>query len=74
MGGVRLKDISLVLRQCTGLLPIALTGSPLMIACGTAAQPVDSKMVATTAPLVSAALSDTAQSSNPVTVSITPTF
>ena len=70
---MRLKNISLALRQRTGLLPIALAGSALMIACGTAAQPVDSKPVATTAPLVSSALSDTAQASNPVPVSITPT-
>ncbi|MCH2505312.1 MAG: hypothetical protein MK125_07110, partial [Dehalococcoidia bacterium] len=47
---MRLKNISLALRQRTGLLPIALAGSALMIACGTAAQPVDSKPVATTAP------------------------
>ena len=45
MGGMRLKNISLALRQRTGLLPIALAGSALMIACGTAAQPVDSKPV-----------------------------
>ena len=74
MGGMRLKNISLALGQCTGLLPVALTGSALMIACGTAAQPVDSKLVATTAPLVSSALSDTAQASNPVPVSLTPTL
>ena len=71
---MRLKNISLALRQRTGLLPIALVGSALMIACGTAAQVVDSKPVATTAPLVSSALSDTAQASNPVPVSITPTL
>ena len=61
MGGRRLKNISLALRQRTGLLPIALAGSALMIACATAARPVDSKPGATTAPLVSSALSDTAQ-------------
>ena len=69
MGGMRLKNISLALRQRTGLLPIALAGSALMIDCGTAAQPV-----ATPARLVSSALSDTAQASNPVPVSITPTL
>ena len=71
---MRLKNISLALRQRTGLLPIALAGSALMIACGTAARPVDSKPMATTAPLVSSALSHTAQASNSVPVSITPTF
>ena len=74
MGGMRLKNISLALRQRSGLLPIALAGSALMIACGIAAQPVDSKPVATTAHLVSSALSDTAQASNPVPVPITPTL
>jgi len=52
----------------------ALAGSDLMIACGIAAQPVDSKPVATTAPLVSSEPPDTAQASNPVPVSITPTL
>ena len=74
MGGMRLKNISLALRQRTGLLPIALAGSALMIACGTAAQPVNSKPGGTTAPLVSSVLSDTAQASNSVPVSITPTL
>ena len=50
MGGMRLKNISLALRQRTRLLPIALAGSALMIDCGAAAQPVYSKPVATTAP------------------------
>jgi hypothetical protein len=79
MDGMLLKKISLARR--IGLAPLALAVSALMIACGSADQPVDSVPVAadpsaattTAAPPVNASTSDTAQDPNPAPASGTAT-